>query len=732
MVILIDDKKSRQLDYGWNPQRFDEFKEKILPIRTYDFLENDYSFLLQEGNTILLHESFFNDIDDEHKALANCFSNIIEDYAKKKQIQVAYFSGSKTSRKIDGNIAYLPVYVMYEHLQQYLLNSPNEDGSINYLLWGNNPLIEKELHKKISDANNSMVSEEYSEEGCNSNVLVIIANGDDDLDNPINDATVATIFLDTSLNDPVSDAFLDSFVNEWLCDRVYDAVLLPLCFGPILSDYNGLRLAMHIRCTKTKNQCTPIFIYSPIGAEQLIENEYFDVLKTRDVSLIGYSNNAICNSVRSVSSMLDDYSVGSELKKVRLSAPKNYLDSHSVANEWAIYRWAEAIGASDKDISKLNDNVKTNLYFKYLNTISPVSSLGKLTKNDLKIKSAVPPKVLLVDDEAEKGWYEVFCEIIEDVNGFPFCHLDDEFNNKSCDEIVRMTLEKIKNEDIDIVLLDFRLHKSDFVTKNTKEITGYKILERVKEYNAGVQVVVVSATNKIWNWEELREAGADGFILKESPSVYQSSNTIEIIKGFVDSVQKCCDRLFLKKFYADLESLKSNYLPRKNKKHAKPLDKNFVEETMTWFELSCSALKKDNSEASITSAFLFLFSVLENMSNRIIRVDSPETDYDMNGNEIDKYKFQNGDCLKSFDENYEKTTFDLTYPRGKAIAWKQKILNTLDYISVGHNNAEISLLVSKRNDFIHKNSTSGHKSEIELVDVEKLHEIVYGGLINMK
>jgi hypothetical protein len=58
--------------------------------------------------------------------------------------------------------------------------------------------------------------------------------------------------------------------------------------------------------------------------------------------------------------------LSSEIIKVKLSPPKNYEDSHSIANEWAIYRWASSIGASDEQITSIKQKIGSQLYFKYL------------------------------------------------------------------------------------------------------------------------------------------------------------------------------------------------------------------------------------------------------------------------------------------------------------------------------------------------------------------------------
>ena len=48
-----------------------------------------------------------------------------------------------------------------------------------------------------------------------------------------------------------------------LLEEKYDNIFLPLCFGPTLSDYNGLRLATHIRCTDTPNNVSTYLHLQP-------------------------------------------------------------------------------------------------------------------------------------------------------------------------------------------------------------------------------------------------------------------------------------------------------------------------------------------------------------------------------------------------------------------------------------------------------------------------------------
>ena len=738
MIYLIDEKTNRQSSFGWNAEKFEKYKELICPIHDY-YVFSDNNFvneILSTGNVVLMHESFFNGIDLDKKAMANDFQNKLDSFANDRKVFVAYYGGSKRSRKIDGNKAYLPVSVFYEHLEVYLENCQSGVKDINFLLWGKNPQIEKQLIDKIKEANERMQEDQLDYSSVDANVLILTTADSNRLVLPGLQSRSERLFPDPKALDPISDELLHSRVTEWLSDQTFNAIILPLCFGPVLSDYNGLRLATHIRCTVTLNQHVPIYIYSVVDLSFIIGNDYFDIIKTNGVFLIGYDNMSIKKAIRDSHIIIEKESLITEMKKVHLSIPKNYIDNHSVSNEWAIYRWAKTIGVKDKDIENVIKTVENNLYFKYLNTIYPVLPQGKLAKKELIVSANITrkPKVLLVDDEAEKGWYKIFCTIIEDINGFEFSHLDDELNEKTSEEIVDVVHNKIVDDDIDIVILDYRLHRHDFFAEKIEMVTGYKVLCDIKNnINRGIQVILLSATTKIWNWEALQRVGADAFIMKDNPEGnFEELTTTATIKKFVLSMSDCCKRIFLKQFYIDLCWVNDNIKPRRSVKSANPLPKEFVDEVIKWFEMSCNCLMGKVDEDTICSSFLFLFSTIENIANGIID-DIPIDELDDNNKRIKKYYFRGtNQCLQSFDNNCIKEGADLVLQKGQSLPWLQKLLNMLDYLQViGTDHSKINYLITKRNDFIHPKATMGKKIVITIDDIQDLHKVVYSCLVNL-
>ena len=98
----------------------------------------------------------------------------------------------------------------------------------------------------------------------------------------------------------------------------------------------------------------------------IIGNKYFDILKTKNIELVDFKKKALELAANKKRPALIKEELPKEIRKLKLDPPKNYEDSHSIANEWAIYRWASAIKANDEAIEKITNKVQDQLYFKYL------------------------------------------------------------------------------------------------------------------------------------------------------------------------------------------------------------------------------------------------------------------------------------------------------------------------------------------------------------------------------
>lgn len=436
-------------------------------------------------------------------------------------------------------------------------------------------------------------------------------------DNDFIDKNLVELFIS---NEESLDKQLTKIISHNLLLDEFTNIIIPACFGSILSDFLGLRLATHIRCTEGINQHANIFLYSFTGIQDYFPSECFNLLKTKGVFLIDYNIDSIISSTLINEIKLSKISLVNQVKKLKFDVPLNYEDTHSIANEWAIYRWANTIEATDGEIVKIESKLENDLYFKYLKTIYPISKFQLLKEDDLKLNFEGKPTVLYIDDEAEKGWKEIFEKILIDNNN-DFIHLGNEFNEKTKNEVVEFSLKEVIDEDVDLVILDFRLHKEDFEKIPIEDITGYQILKRIKEYNKGIQVIIFSATNKLWNLQALQEAGADGFILKESPeNTYDSDFINQSVLNMIQSLKNCLNMTFLKEVRTKLNQIKQ--LSKKNVVY-----ENFFSSIESDLEISFELLINTKlSNEYFRYCYLQLFQIIENyVSNENVFIEGEES-----------------------------------------------------------------------------------------------------------
>lgn len=479
-------------------------------------------------------------------------------------------------------------------------------------------------------------------------------------------------------------------------------------------NYDGVNIALKIYFQAISNNVNNFKIIL-VGYEDKASFfqfcSYSNILKCPGIDYleIGHDSSDKINNLDLLN--IDLNNAKQSILNIGIMPPSSYKSHHSIANEWAILRWAKALKIDNNNLSKTQMEVDSNLYYNYLNTIYPITNEINITNRVLLHKG----QILFIDDEVEKGWGLIFKKICANSKLELFGR---EFKKWMPKAIINESFEKAKNADV--VILDMRLHDDDFNQEDIAKTTSYQILEKIKEHNRGIQVIIFSASNKIWNLQALQKIGADGFIVKESPeNSIDKKFTPQSISDIYKTIDSCLDYAFVKVFYEKFLMLKQN-LERKKKK--KELPKEFVDEYLKWLKFGISNLLKYKSNEGNVLTFVMFFSVLENISNRLIDVNNPEP----TNAEMFKFKFRrNNNYLINFEWNqksksYNKTTNDLVCNR--SINWNQKVLNTLDVL--GCDLPNINYLVDKRNDIIHSNPTTRDKIQISNEDLKKLFKII--------
>jgi DNA-binding NarL/FixJ family response regulator len=702
MIYLIDDKDKRQEEYGWTKQIFKTLEKNITPLYGINDINKVEDELYQNENVILYHESFLDFTQSKDKAVEQR-KRLLKEAQTNPDLTVAFFSGSQSSRSVEKNTAYLPVSVLYENLHSFVEHNENKDESLKYLLYGEDPDIEEYLEERLIEALDKVESTHAEIEGNN----LFIRPDEDYIQNAISDADVKVIIGE-------SDDDLTNYISDWLNEEEYENIFIPLCFGYSFSDYNGLRFATHIRCTQSKNQIQRLFIYGFVEIENLINHNCFDILKTKNISYLPFSKIAFEKVARKPYVSLKQIDLSTELSKLNLSVPKNYDNNHSIKNEWAIYQWSKTIGCDiTVELAKVFENIESNLYFKYLKTINPISEHQVIRKNRLKIGfNGNKPRVLLIDDESEKGWSEIFAHLLGDVNNIYVDDIGSGFRNMNQDYIISTSLDKIKTENIDIVILDFRLNKDDFNQNNIKEITGLKLLNKIKEYNPGIQVVTLSASDKLRNLQALQDAGVDGFVSKGSIQQNGEQDTIaESINEFIKLIKDLSEMRFLKSFYETLFQINQNVL---RCDYADDTEfHSFIKSIETQIkvvELLGRQIKPKQSK-TLDVVFLSCYNILELFKNYYLKEFNNHFVLGIEEIELNRYRYQFSSNQIDNDGVFQRIS------QRDSPSWFQSMMGLLiDYFEVIDSNDTIVKDVWRikdwRNNYIHSAKTIFKKSEV--------------------
>ncbi|MFK8377050.1 DNA-binding transcriptional response regulator [Capnocytophaga canimorsus] len=695
MIYLIDEQVFRQETYGWNIEKLNEYQGIISTHKDSKKLSIEN---IKKEKIVFLHESFPNE------GLKN---QLYEHNAQNRDFGLVVFSGSKNERQKNatGNRVDLPVSVFYQNLEIFLQeikkgNKPN----VNYLLYGRNLEEEKIIIDEIVKRNN----EEDADTIVAKKENIIFLTAENDIENPFSNMESETLYSNT---EGFSDSSLHrDVVLSFLNDKVFDNLYIPLCFGNTLSDLNGLRLAAHIRCTPTPNQLKNIFIYGVVPYEKLIQNPYFDILKTKNVFYIDYSKKTLQEAEKRETEPFLQSELANEIRKIQLVAPK---DNHSIANEWAIYRWAKTIESSDNDIEKINAKIESDLYYKYLKTIYPISATDTSLQNlEIQIPQDEKPKILYIDDESKKGWSEIFETILchnSKIEQFDYLDIDF-FQNK--EDIINQAIEEIKTNDIDIVILDFRLHESDFENNDLQENTSIKILQKIKKYNQGIQVVYFSATNKIWNLQKLQALGADGFIIKEAPeNSIDPQFTADTIGNFKEVMETAVKRKFLKIIFLICKQIKKNI---ENQIALNPFEEynKFLKILITQIKIIEQAISKIDLKVKMSMDIVFLsaYNFLEHFKNYYFKYDNKDYRYYIGEKkeDVNNYYF---DRQNKFIKNKDVI---------KDLTWFCAMANLfIDYFEICSQEDKkveyLNKVKDKRNNYIHEDKSFFDEKEIIMI-----------------
>jgi CheY-like chemotaxis protein len=288
--------------------------------------------------------------------------------------------------------------------------------------------------------------------------------------------------------------------------------------------------------------------------------------------------------------------------------PGEVMGRHSLANVWGAYSMDKA---ANTNILRFNSDFQSRsgeLYFKYVSAINNLKTLNIKTVGYINLSPSCPidaknRKILLIDDEADKGWESVLRKIFSTNLPDDFVVINEKV--KDYDKFTPKSKSIIENEHFDLYLIDLRLGglEEDGILK-PDDFSGMKVMRKIKSINPGNQVIIFTASNKVWNLKALLDAGADGYYMKESPEfAFTNEFSVQNYLRFKDDVQRCFDRSYLKSVYLDIQDIKV-YINKIG-------STDFKNELLNQFDLFWSMISKSISETDYAYSFINLYFVIE-------------------------------------------------------------------------------------------------------------------------
>lgn len=328
-----------------------------------------------------------------------------------------------------------------------------------------------------------------------------------------------------SIIQDVKESNIDRFINEKIIkeleEKEFDNIFIPLSPLYSFSDYLGFYIALMIKVSNTKNKLANIFIYGTELQGDIFKNEYFQVTLFKEVNLIEYSKNSIEQYFNNKRICTEEEWYW-QVNHINISAPSHYYDdNHSIANEWGIYQMARNADLNIEEITDLDKDKCNSLYFKWLISKNRLyKESQKVQKEDSQKPKTIgylnPKKVLLIDDLALKGWKQV----LEKVLTLGLIPIEIATNIKDAQERLK--------EKYDLIFLDMRLGEKDHYNYDIEEYGGFKLLKEIKSdfknTNFSTPIILITASNKIWNIDRFKEYGVDFYYIKEHPNYVYSKN----------------------------------------------------------------------------------------------------------------------------------------------------------------------------------------------------------------
>lgn len=426
----------------------------------------------------------------------------------------------------------------------------------------------------------------------------------------------------TYIEIPIEQSLNDSNIHEWIVqifsEREVEQIVIEIGKNIKLS----LLIAYHLRlCINElkKSVLAPILFVSNYSLNTIISEVplFSQIIGTKGVYFSEINVKIIEKELENIQEITPLEYINNFLKVINIQQDEK-VGRHSIANIWGAYVMSKASG-----LNVFNDNLsfKKDLYFKFVNAFNQIETLkpsslkilGNISLGKSKKINAIGKKIILIDDEAHKGWGEVLKKIFITEKEDDFVIISEKV--KDFESLSEESKNILDTKIFDLYLIDLRLNGLDEEsTIKVQDFSGLKILKKIKELNQGYQVISFTASNKAWNFKALLDAGADGYYMKESPEYgFTSAISEQNYFDFKEKVEKCFSNSYLKNIYSELKYLKNLQCINIHK-----IDEYNVSLDIAWEQIK---------NRFLDFGFLTLFQIIERYADSLFFLDEATGDY---------------------------------------------------------------------------------------------------------
>lgn len=422
-----------------------------------------------------------------------------------------------------------------------------------------------------------------------------------------------------------------NWLNNEFSSKEIDKIVIPISIsneGTINTE--GLLLGLHIRLDyelPLEKRLIPIIFLSNFTIENLIKTNYFDkdnnpqnLFFTRSVYFSTFDTEDINRTIETAVSCPKTEYYKNILSKININR-KEIIGGHDIANAWGCFKLAQVIGVDSK-IFQLDSIAKhlKQLYAKYLICKNETFSTEK--RIDLYPIICNGKNVLFIDDKADEGWAELMKSLFKGA-GDNFVYVDsskykaDDLHNsfKDFDGFYKECQSHI-GKDWDLIIIDLRLNpeKEDIDNEMVAptNFSGYKLIDEFLTENEGYQIIVLTASNKIWNINATLKRGASSYFIKESPEFnYPIRDTKKLLDQFKYDVASCFDRAYLKKIFKEKQALIHSI-------NELEYNSDFLETLKNQMNLAYYLLSKAETQEQFAYAYISLYMIIETINKYFV------------------------------------------------------------------------------------------------------------------